>query len=130
MKKIRTFIAALALLVASAFIVVPATSVGAAGALDGVCGQAGSGTGVCEENQKSENANTNSLVNDIVNVLLYVIGALSVVMLIVGGILYATSNGDSSNITKAKNTILYSIVGLVVAFLAYAIINWVVDLFF
>jgi len=58
------------------------------------------------------------------NMLLFVIGALSVVMIIVGGIRYVVSGGNSAQVTAAKNTILYAIVGLVVAFLAYAAINF------
>lgn len=61
----------------------------------------------------------------IVNILLFIIGAISVIMLIIGGIRYTISAGDSGNVTAAKNTILYAIVGLVIAFLAYAIVNWV-----
>ena len=61
----------------------------------------------------------------IINTLLYVIGALSVVMLIVGGIRYTVSNGTAAQVTAAKNTIMYALVGLVIAFLAYAIVNWV-----
>lgn len=59
-------------------------------------------------------------------VLLFVIGAVSVIMLIIGGIRYTISQGDSSAVTSAKNTILYSIIGLVVAILAYAAVDFVV----
>jgi len=65
----------------------------------------------------------------IVNLLLYVLGAIAVVMIVIGGIKYTTSNGDSSSITSAKNTILYSVVGLVVAIMAYAIVNFVIEAF-
>jgi hypothetical protein len=61
----------------------------------------------------------------IVNILLFLIGAISVIMLIIGGVRYTISGGDSGNVTAAKNTILYAIIGLVVAFLAFAIVNWV-----
>lgn len=61
----------------------------------------------------------------IVNVLLFIIGAISVIMLIIGGIRYTLSGGDSGAVTSAKNTILYAIIGLVVAFLAFAIVNFV-----
>jgi hypothetical protein len=50
-------------------------------------------------------------------------------MIVIGGIKYTTSNGDSSAITSAKNTILYSVVGLVVAILAFAIVNFVLGAF-
>lgn len=67
----------------------------------------------------------NSIFKTIVNVLLFIIGAISVIMLIFGGIRYTISGGDSGAVTSAKNTILYAIVGLIVAFLAFAIVNWV-----
>jgi len=66
-----------------------------------------------------------SVFTTIVNVLLFLIGAISVIMLIYGGIRYTISGGNSANVTAAKNTILYALIGLIVAFLAYAIVNWV-----
>jgi len=66
-----------------------------------------------------------SIFSNIVNTLLFVIGAASVIMLIIGGIRYTTSNGAAAQVTAAKNTIMYALVGLVVAFLAFAIVNWV-----
>ena len=53
------------------------------------------------------------------------VGILSVIMLIWGGILYTTSSGDSNKVTTAKNTIMYAVIGLVVAIFAYAIVNFV-----
>ena len=61
----------------------------------------------------------------IVNILLFVIGAICVIMLIWGGIRYTTSAGNAASVTAAKNTIMYAIIGLVIAFLAFAIVNWV-----
>lgn len=68
-------------------------------------------------------------LKNIVNVLLFVLGAIAVIMIVIGGIRYTLSNGDSSAITGAKNTILYAVVGLVVALLAYAIVNFVLGAF-
>lgn len=65
----------------------------------------------------------------ITNVLLFIIGAVSVIMLILGGIRYTISQGDSSAITSAKNTILYAIIGIIVAILAYAAVNFVIGSF-
>ncbi len=65
----------------------------------------------------------------IVNVMLFIIGAVAVIMLIIGGIRYTVSGGDSGAVTSAKNTILYAIVGIIVAILAYAIVNFVIDSF-
>jgi len=47
-------------------------------------------------------------------------------MLIIGGIRYVISGGDQNQVTGAKNTIMYAIVGIVVAFLAFAAVNFVV----
>lgn len=65
----------------------------------------------------------------ITNVLLFLIGAISVIMLIIGGIRYVVSGGDSTAVQNAKNTILYAIVGVVVAILAYAVVNFVIGSF-
>ena len=65
----------------------------------------------------------------ITNVMLFLIGAISVIMLIIGGIRYVVSGGDSTVVQNAKNTILYAIVGVVVAILAYAVVNFVITSF-
>ena len=64
---------------------------------------------------------------NIVNILLFIIGAVSVIMLIYGGIRYTTSGGNANSVTAAKNTIMYSIIGLVVAILAFAVVQFVVN---
>lgn len=65
----------------------------------------------------------------IVDVMLFLIGAISVIMLIIGGIRYVVSGGDSTAVQNAKNTILYAIVGIVVAILSYAVVRFVIDSF-
>jgi len=67
----------------------------------------------------------NPIFKTIANTALYIIGALSVLMLIYGGIRYTISGGDEKSVTSAKNTILYAVVGIVVALMAYAIVNFV-----
>ena len=66
------------------------------------------------------------IFTSIVNVALFLIGAISVIMIVYGGIRYTTSGGNDKNVTAAKDTILYAVVGLVVAILAYAIVNFVI----
>ena len=73
------------------------------------------------------NFNIGTAITNIVNIMLYALGAIAVIMIVVGGIRYTTSNGDSNGIQSAKNTILYAVAGLVVAILAYAIVNFVVS---
>lgn len=64
----------------------------------------------------------------IINALLFIIGILAVIMIIVGGIRYVTSAGDSNAATAAKNTIMYAVVGLLIAAVAYAIVNFVISM--
>ena len=65
----------------------------------------------------------------ITSIMLFVIGAIAVIMIVIGGLRYVLSGGDSSQITAAKNTILYAIIGIIVAILAYAIIQFVIGSF-
>lgn len=65
----------------------------------------------------------------ITNVLLFIIGAVAVIMIVIGGMRYVLSGGDSNQITSAKNTILYAIIGIIVAILAYAAVNFVIGSF-
>lgn len=76
-----------------------------------------------------QNCSGDGIFKTITNVLLFIIGAISVIMLIVGGIRYVVSGGDSTAVQNAKNTILYAIVGVVVAILAYAVVNFVIGSF-
>ena len=63
----------------------------------------------------------------IINTLIFAIGIVAVVMIIMGGISYATSQGDPAKVKKGKDTILYGIIGLVVSLLAFAIVNFVLQ---
>ena len=68
----------------------------------------------------------NVVIKNVTNIMFFIIGAVSVIMLIYGGIRYTTSGGNANSVTAAKNTVIYSIVGLVISILAYAIVNFVV----
>ena len=68
----------------------------------------------------------NSIFKTIVNVLLFIVGVIAVIMVIVSGLRYTTSAGNANSVAAAKNTLLYSIIGLVVAIFAYAIVNFIV----
>jgi hypothetical protein len=54
-----------------------------------------------------------------------VVGVVAVIMIIIAGFKYITSGGDSGNVTSAKNTILYAIIGLVVVALSQFIVKFV-----
>jgi hypothetical protein len=116
----------LALGVSLAMPVFEPTGVSAQDADEGLRGGADSAQG---EGQSSDLFGEQGIFRTITNVLLFIIGAISVIMLIIGGIRYVVSGGDSAAVTGAKNTILYAIVGIVVAVLAYALVNFVITSF-
>lgn len=61
----------------------------------------------------------------IINVIVGVVGVIAVAVIVIGGIFYTTSAGDAAKAKKGQNAILYGIVGLIIAILAYAIVNFV-----
>jgi hypothetical protein len=63
----------------------------------------------------------------IANTLIFLVGAVAVLFLIIGGLRYVVSNGDPKNVEAAKNTILYAIVGVVVAILSFAAVQFVIN---
>jgi hypothetical protein len=65
------------------------------------------------------------LFGTVANVLIFGVGAISVIVLIIGGLRYVVSAGNAAQVQGAKNTILYAIVGIVVAVAAYALVNFV-----
>lgn len=67
----------------------------------------------------------NGLIATIINMVFGLIGIIAVIMIIIGGVNYTLSQGDSTKVQKAKNTILYGVIGLVVVLLAFAIVNFV-----
>lgn len=119
MKKIFGTITATALSIATFITLGASSDVAAQSAIqEGVNAARGSG-------QPVDLFGNGGVITTITNTLLFVVGALSVIMIIVGGIRYATSGGNASSVTAAKNTILYALVGLIIAFLAFAAVNWV-----
>lgn len=73
----------------------------------------------------ASNSKINSLLAKIVNIFSIVVGVIAVIMIIVGGLRYITSGGESSNISGAKNTIIFALVGLIIVALAQLIVHFV-----
>ena len=69
----------------------------------------------------------NGVFSRLTNTILLVVGLISVIMLVYGGLRYILSGGDSKKVTDAKNTILYAIIGLIISLLAYAIVHFVLN---
>lgn len=67
------------------------------------------------------------ILKSVINTMIFLAGSIAVIMVVVGGIRYITSDGDPGAATKAKNTIIYALVGVVVAVASYSIVNFVID---
>ena len=76
--------------------------------------------------------NSNGLMTGfqtIANTLIFLVGAIAVIMVIIGALRYVLSGGDSAGIKSAKDTVMYALIGVVVAILAYALVNYVATRF-
>ena len=77
------------------------------------------------------NAGTGDTAQDTIGVIFrsvfIIMGIIAVIFLIIGGVLYATSQGDAPKLTKAKNTVIYSLVGLIISVLAFAITTFILN---
>ena len=124
MKKISIALATFMFAVMGVATTAPVATVAAYNPLDGAC-SGGSKSEVCTNRKES----VEPIVGTVVNVLLFIVGTISVIMVIFAGIMYTISGGDSGRVAKAKNMLIYAIVGLIVSFLAFALVNWVFNLF-
>lgn len=117
------------LVAATALVAVPNSTANATCSDDDLTVTSGSECAQGKGTKSNLVSGNDSLLKTVTNVLLFLIGAVSVIMIIVGAIRYVLSNGDSSQITGAKNTILYAVIGLVVALLAFAIVSFITGSF-
>lgn len=62
----------------------------------------------------------------IIDYALWFLGAIALVFAIYGGVLYITSGGDSDKTTKARNTLMYAVLGVIVIVVSYTLIHWAV----
>ena len=79
------------------------------------------------EGMPTELIGDNGVFSRITNTILLIVGLISVIMLVYGGLRYILSGGDSKKVTDAKNTVLYAIIGLIISLLAFAIVNFVLN---
>ncbi|MEI7819102.1 MAG: hypothetical protein WCI47_03220 [bacterium] len=91
--------------------------------------EAGIGAGAAVTKGEGQQDDLVSQIKIITNTMLFAIGIVAVIMLIIGGFRYIFSGGNSTSVNSAKDTILYAVVGIVVALLAYAIVNFVLGQF-
>ena len=94
---------------------------------DAACQNASDGGNGCDSVTSSGNGVTaDSIVKRGINTALSILGAISVLMIVYAGFRFTLANGDPQTVSHAKNTIIYAAVGLAIAILSYAVVNWVV----
>ena len=130
MKQYLTSLTTSLLLAVGVFTFAAAPTVAAVDVFNKACeADATSKAAICGEATKKGSTGFNAIIKNVINTILMVLGMIAVIMIIAGGIRYTTSNGDSNQTKAAKDTILYSVVGLVIAILAFAIVNFVLEAF-
>jgi hypothetical protein len=120
-----------ALLVLLATIAIPAQAFAATDPFQSTCAVSGAAAStLCTSKSGTQDPLTGptGIITKVTIILATVAGIISVIFIIVGGIKYITANGDSSSIASAKSTIIYALIGLLVAVLARPMINFVIGL--
>ena len=74
-----------------------------------------------------EDAKIGDVAKNIINVVVTVLGLVAVLFVVIGGVNYTTSQGDPQKTKKARDTFLYAILGVILAVLAYTIVNFVIS---
>ena len=88
-----------------------------------ICSNGNENSVYCK-NKNTGETQVNGIIKTIVEVLLTAVGAISIIMIVIGGIMFALSSGDAQKAAKARNTVLYAVVGLAVSLFASAIVNF------
>ncbi len=71
--------------------------------------------------------NLTTIFQRVINTTIFLIGAIAVLMLIIGGIRYVTAAGSPDRVKGAQNTILYAIIGVIIAIIAFAAVNFIIS---
>lgn len=123
----KRFIASILVSVALAIIPAPAfTGLAAAACPPATSAKGQVLQGVNETGSSCSEAGVTDVFGTAVNILSFLAGAVGVIMVIVAGFKYITSNGDSSRVGSAKTTLVYAMVGLVIAALAQFLVHYVI----
>jgi hypothetical protein len=124
MNKMKQVIVALALVLGIGVVSLAPTSNVAAINVFKAC-SSNSATDVC----KASGDSAATMIQTVIKIALTVLGMISILMIVIGGVRYTLSTGDSTAVKNAKDTVLYSVVGLVVAIMSYAIVHFVIGYF-
>ena len=129
LKKTAVFVIAAILAVFSLTLIPASTYAADSGKSTSVCDQSGVPNEVKKANgckDAGSVADISDVVVNIVDSVIGILGIVAVVFIVIGGVNYMTSTGDAAKVQKAKNTILYAAIGLIICALSFAIVNFVI----
>jgi hypothetical protein len=123
-RKIKNIVISLLMLINFSAVLSPVV-VYAADPADDACAGLNAAGLPCNTNQDAANNSFGKIIRTVINILSVIVGAVSVIMIIVGGFRYVISGGDANGVQGAKNTILYAIIGLVIVLFAQIIVRFI-----
>lgn len=129
-QKIKNSILVLAMLALPGLTMLAPVAVYAATIQDSICDGVGKAAGDAKGCDGATTASADGLYTlaaNVVNIFSIIVGIIAVIMIIFGGFKYITSGGDSGNVSGAKNTLIYAIVGLIIVALAQFIVRFVLN---
>ncbi len=84
-----------------------------------------SSSAACQDLSKPDGLS--NILKNATNIVLFIAGALAVIMIIYGSIRFMTAHGDEKQVESARLIVTYSVIGLIIAILAYALVNFVLS---
>ena len=112
-------------------LLVPIKVAYAAQVLSGFCGTSGaSATTVCQDSNAQSSSQTNPVITaikEVINVVSYAIGIIAVFVIIISGLRFVMSNGNSNTISQVRSSIFYAVIGIFVAALAQVFVVFVLS---
>lgn len=125
-QKVKTLVLALTIALMGGLVLMPAPASAdfKSGACEGVNTLSGSGGSSCS---KTAERSLSKIIRTVIQIFSVIVGFISVVMIIVGGLKMITANGDSSAIASARSTITYALIGLVVVAMAQVLVHFVIQ---
>lgn len=87
----------------------------------------GSDVNLPNKDLPEDSSGISAVFNNALSVIFAIMGVICVLIITIAGIQYVLSGGDSQKVAKAKNTIIYALIGLVIAISAFIIVNFVLD---
>lgn len=130
MNKIKLLLASFLTAISIGTLALPATVLVKAQGDALTCGTQLNLNATCEGIVDEDEANrVNQTLERVVRIFQIVVGIISVMMIIFGGLKYITSGGETNGVKAAKNTILYAVIGLVIVAIAESIVQFVLQRF-